>query len=54
MPRLLIRDIPQRPKDWIDHNSYKLHTSQKEFVLSVLTRIRANPFRTICEPTSRP
>ncbi len=38
MPQLLIRDIPQRLKDWIDSKSYNLHTSQKEFVLSVLMK----------------
>jgi len=38
MPHLLIRDIPQRLKDWIDGKSYNLRASQKEFVLSVLMK----------------
>ncbi len=37
MPQLLIRDIPPQLKAWIDEKSYGLRTSQKEFVLSVLT-----------------
>jgi len=36
MPQLLIRDIPDHLKDWIDERSHGLRTSQKEFVLSVL------------------
>ena len=38
MPQILIRDIPQRLKNWIDDKSYNLRTSQKEFVLSVLMK----------------
>jgi DNA (cytosine-5)-methyltransferase 1 len=36
MPQLLIRDIPDDLKAWIDVRSHGLRTSQKEFVLSVL------------------
>ncbi|WP_428390128.1 DNA (cytosine-5-)-methyltransferase [Mucisphaera sp.] len=36
MPQLLLRDIPEDLKDWIDNRSHGLRTSQKEFVLSVL------------------
>ena len=36
MPQLLIRDIPDDLKTWIDDKSHGLRTTQKEFVLSVL------------------
>jgi len=39
MPQLLIRDIPDDLKEWIDERSYGLRTSQKEFVLSVLMSV---------------
>jgi len=38
MPQLLIRDIPEDLKTWIDDESHGLRTSRKEFVLSVLRR----------------
>jgi len=39
MPQLLIRDIPDDLKAWIDERSHGLRTSQKEFVLSVLMSV---------------
>jgi len=38
MPQLLIRDIPDEIKVWIDESSHNLRTTQKEFVLSILHR----------------
>lgn len=57
MPQLLIRDIPQRLKDWIDDNSYNLRTSQKEFVLSVLMKaykVKGEPSLFDATPPSEP
>lgn len=36
MPQLCLRDIPDEINDWIDEQSYKLRTSKKNFVLSLL------------------
>ncbi|MFG0293460.1 MAG: DNA (cytosine-5-)-methyltransferase [Phycisphaerales bacterium JB050] len=36
MPQLLLRDIPEDLKGWIDERSHGMRSSQKDFVLSVL------------------
>lgn len=38
MPQILIRDIPDELKTWIDDQSYSLRTTKKEFVLNVLEK----------------
>jgi DNA (cytosine-5)-methyltransferase 1 len=54
MPQLLTGDIPQHLKEWIDGNSDKLRTSQKQFALTVLMmafNYKAKP--SLFEPTPR-